>query len=100
MCYLIRVLLVISVMQSLLFASTNKEKKLAYIVSDISIPFWEIMSKGIKSQAKELGYEVEILSSDNDKKTELSSVAKAIKDEVDGIIISPITSSSCVTVLN
>lgn len=99
MFYFTRVLLVIFVMQSLLFASTNKEKKLAYIVSDISIPFWEIMSKGIKSQAKELGYKVEILSSNNDKKTELSSVAKAIQDNVDGIIISPITSSSCVTVL-
>jgi len=40
-------------------------KKLAYIVSDARIPFWQIMTRGIKNSAKELGYEVEIYSAEN-----------------------------------
>lgn len=74
-------------------------KKIAYIVSDMNIPFWEIMSRGINSKAKELGYELEIYSSNNLKKTELQNMAKAISSKVDGIIISPINSSTAVTLL-
>lgn len=77
--------------------ATNK--KIAYIVSDMNIPFWEIMSRGINSKAKELGYELEIYSSNNLKKTELQNMAKAISSKVDGIIISPINSSTAVTLL-
>lgn len=79
--------------------SAQTNKKIVYIVSDINIPFWEIMSRGINSKAKELGYELEIYSSNNLKKTELQNMAKAISSKVDGIIISPINSSTAVTLL-
>lgn len=75
------------------------KKKIAYIVSDIRIPFWEIMSRGIKEKANELGYEVIVYSSNNIKKTEIENTLQAIKDKVDGIILSPINSSSAVTIL-
>lgn len=80
-------------------AADKHDKKLAYIVSDIRIPFWEIMSRGIKNSAKSLGYEVDVLSSDNLKKRELELTVKSIKAHYDGIIISPTNSSSCVTIL-
>lgn len=76
-----------------------QKKKLAYIVSDISIPFWSIMAKGIEHKAKEKGYEVEVYGSANIKKTELQNAVKAIKEGVDALIISPINSSTAVTVL-
>ncbi len=79
-------------------ADTNK--KIAYIVSDISIPFWQIMSKGIKNKAYDLGYDVTIYSSNNIRKNELTNTIKAIKNNNDAIVISPINSSSCVTVLD
>ncbi|MCK9491816.1 MAG: substrate-binding domain-containing protein [Sulfurimonas sp.] len=75
------------------------KKKIAYIVSDIRIPFWKIMSSGIKDSAAKLGYEVSIYSSNNIKKTEIQNTIKAIKDKVDAIVLSPINSSSAVTVL-
>lgn len=75
------------------------KKKIAYIVSDIRIPFWQIMSRGIKNSADELGYEVTIYSSDNIKKTEITNTLEVIKNRVDAIILSPINSSSAVTVL-
>ena len=83
---------------SILNANSNI-KKIAYIVSDTSIPFWNIMSRGVKNSADVLGYEVEIYNSQNSIKIELENTIKAINDNVSGIIISPNNSSSCVTVL-
>jgi ribose transport system substrate-binding protein len=74
-------------------------KKIAYLVSDIRIPFWNIMAKGIKNMGALKGYEVEVLSARNIKKKEIENVAKAIKEKVDGLIISPINSSTAVTIL-
>lgn len=80
--------------------SSNKEpKKLAYIVSDSRIPFWAIMGRGIKHSANALGYEVAIYSADNSAKRELENTAKALKEKVSGIIISPTNSSASVTIL-
>lgn len=74
-------------------------KKLVYIASDARIPFWAIMAKGVKSSAEPLGYTLAVYSPENDPKKELELVAKAINDKVSGIIISPTTSSACVTIL-
>lgn len=75
------------------------KKKLVYIVSDTRIPFWEIMSRGIKNRADSLGYEIEIFSAENSARRELEFTAKALKENVSGIIVSPTTSSACVTIL-
>ena len=45
--------------------SKQGEKQLAYIVSDVRIPFWNIMSRGIETKAKELGYETTVYSAGN-----------------------------------
>ncbi|MES9868274.1 MAG: substrate-binding domain-containing protein [Sedimenticola sp.] len=80
-------------------ADKQPDKKLAYIVSDIRIPFWDIMDRGVKSAASELGYSVQTYSAENSLKSELENVSKAIKDKVDGIVVSPTNSSACVTIL-
>ena len=74
-------------------------KKIAYLVSDMNIPFWNIMSKGISSKSNELGYEIDIYSADNSAKKELENTVNAIKTKVNGIILSPTNSSAAVTVL-
>ncbi len=79
--------------------NADSKKKIAYIVSDTSIPFWNIMAKGAKNSAKSFNYEIEIYNSSNDAKTELENTIKAINNKVSGIIISPNNSSSCVTIL-
>jgi ribose transport system substrate-binding protein len=80
-------------------ASDLNKKQLAYIVSDMSIPFWQIMSRGVQNSANSLGYEVVIYSSNNNAKTEIEHTVKALKNKVDGIIISPTNSLACVTIL-
>ena len=84
---------------SSLFSQNIPTKKLVYIVSDISIPFWEIMSKGIKEEASKVGYSIEVYSSNNSNKTEIENLVKAINNKVDGIVLSPINSSSAVFLL-
>lgn len=75
------------------------EKSLAYIVSDLRIPFWNTMQRGIVSRAEQLGYSVTVLSSENDAKKELQHTARAIREKVDGLIVSPTNSSAAVTIL-
>ncbi len=77
---------------------TNK-KKIIYLSPDISIPFWQIMAKGIKTTSNSLGYEFEAYNSNNSAKKELELTVKAIKENVSGIIVSPSNSSACVTIL-
>lgn len=84
---------------STLFANSFEKKKLAYIVSDLTIPFWDIMSRGAKNSALNLGYEIEVYNSQNNTKTELENTIKAINSDISGIIISPNNSFSCATVL-
>lgn len=86
-----------------LLATANQvhaaDKRIAYLVSDIRIPFWDIMKRGIEHRAGALGYKLDVYSADNEAKRELEFTAKAIRDKVDGIIISPTNSSAAVTIL-
>lgn len=92
-------LLSLLILSLLSFLNANETKKIAYIVSDTNIPFWNIMAKGIKNSASNLGYTLDIYNSNNDTKTELESTIKAIKEKVTAIIVSPTSSSACVTIL-
>jgi ribose transport system substrate-binding protein len=80
-------------------AEQFNQAKIAYIATNMSIPFWEIMSNGAINSAKRLGYNIEIFDSENDNKKELENTIKAINEKVSGIIISPNNSSSCATIL-
>ena len=82
-----------------LYGENRESKKIAYLVSDMSIPFWQIMSRGVEQEAKKYGYEIAIYSADNDKKKELQNLITALNSGVKGIIISPTSSSTCSTIL-
>jgi len=75
------------------------EKQLAYLVSDIRIPFWDILQRGITREATKLGYQVDVYSAENNIKRELENTVKALNSGIDGLIISPINSSTAVTIL-
>ncbi len=96
-----KIIILLVVLSTLIFASENKtlNKKIAYIVSDTSIPFWQIMTKGLKDKSLKLGYEVNIYNSNNTRKNEIENFSKALKENVSGIVLSPINSSSAVFLL-
>lgn len=101
--YILKYLIVILIMANLLYAhnsvEVSKKKKIAYLVSDLTIPFWNIMTKGISHKADEKNYELIVYDAHNSLEQELKNTVAAIKKRVDGIIVSPINSSSCVTIL-
>ena len=74
---------------SSLFSQNIPTKKLVYIVSDISIPLWEIMCKGIKEEASKVGYSIVVYSSNISNKTEeliytlLERIQSGIDSKVD-----------------
>ena len=74
-------------------------RRLAYLVSDSRIPFWDIMKRGIGSRAESLGYELVVYSAENNAKQEVENAINAIKERVDGIILSPTNSSAAITLL-
>ncbi len=90
--------IVLSLLPGTAYAS-QKNKKLAYLVSDTSIPFWQIMARGVKHSAGTLGYDLTVYNAANSAKQELESTIKVIREKVDGIIVSPTNSSACVTIL-
>ena len=94
-----KLLILLILLLSSLFSQNVPTKKLVYIVSDITIPFWVIMSKGIKEEASKVGYSIEVYSSNNSNKTEIENIVKSINNRVDGIVISPINSSNAVFLL-
>lgn len=74
-------------------------KQLIYITSDRRIPFWDIMSRGIQQRAQQLGHQVQVLSANNSTKRELEHLALALRQRVDGLIISPTSSSAGATLI-
>lgn len=96
--YFIKIILFVTLFANVLFS--KEEQKIAYIVSDLSIPFWDIMKRGVDSEAKQFAYELEVYNSNNNQKTELENVINVIKSKPLGVIISPTNSSSCVTMLS
>ncbi len=74
-------------------------KNIAYIVSDMRIPFWSLMAKGVQDKAKLQGHIVTVYSSNNNAKRELENTFSAIQQNVDGIIISPTSSLAALTLI-
>lgn len=87
----------VMILNSFAFSQT---KKIVYIVSDTTIPYWQIMVKGIKNQAFNLGYELVVYNSANLKSKELTNTIKALNSNIKGLIISPINSSTGSTIVS
>ncbi|OSM00012.1 putative monosaccharide ABC transporter substrate-binding protein, cut2 family [Magnetofaba australis IT-1] len=78
---------------------TAAAPKLAYLVSDLRIPFWRIMARGIEHSAKALGYQVTVMSAENDARNELQHAVTALKSDIVGLIASPTNSAAGATIL-
>ncbi|WP_407332406.1 substrate-binding domain-containing protein [Enterovibrio sp. 27052020O] len=96
-CFTVIILMALSSQHAV--ADNEPPKKIAYIVSDSRIHFWDILLRGIDSSAQPLNYQVIVYSADNSRQKELQNTIAAIRDKVSGIILSPVNSSSAVTVL-
>lgn len=80
-------------------APANRQLHLAYITPDVRIPFWNIMTRGIRHRGEQLGYTVSAHSAGNSARRELELLAQMLRQPVDGLIISPTTSSAGATLI-
>lgn len=76
--------------------SDNSVKKIGFIVSTLNNPFFVDLKSGIEERAKELGYEVVVLDSQNDPAKEVSNMEDLTVKDVDIVLLNPVDSDSAV----
>ncbi len=84
---------------SLLVGCTPKDdgaRKIGVILSTLDNPFFVDLKTGIENKAKELGYEVVVLDSQNDPAKEVSNMEDITVKNVDIVLLNPVDSDSAI----
>ena len=74
-------------------------KKIAYLAPSKDILYWQWVEDGIEQVCEELGVELVTLDAQNSASTQQSNTETALSSDVDGIILSPVSSTSSTNVL-
>ena len=83
--------------------ATDGGKKIGMVVSTLNNPFFVSMKEGAEKKAKELGYELVVLDSQNDAAKERSNVEDLVQQGIVALIINPTDSdavANSITVAN
>lgn len=79
--------------------SSNAQKTIGLVVSTLNNPFFVTLKNGAESKAKELGYKLIVVDSQNDSTRELSNVEDLIQQKVDVLLINPVDSDAVVNAI-
>lgn len=74
--------------------ATEASKKIGLVISTLNNPFFVTLKEGAEAKAKELGYELIVLDSQNDPGKELANVEDLITKNVSVILINPADSDA------
>lgn len=86
-------------MSMLLVGCTPKKtdvQKIGLIVSTLNNPFFVDLKDGMEKRAKELGYELIVLDSQNDPAKEVSNMEDITVKDVDIVLLNPVDSDSAI----
>jgi ribose transport system substrate-binding protein len=72
----------------------SDSKKIGMVVSTLNNPFFVTLKNGAEAKAKELGYELLVVDSQNDSSKELSNVQDLVQKGVSALIINPVDSDA------
>ena len=86
--------LLAAAIMSVLGTAQAADHTLAMVVSTLNNPFFVTMKEGAEAKAKELGYELVVLDSQNDPAKELSNVEDLTVRKVNAILINPTDSEA------
>lgn len=78
-------------------ASSGKKsdsKKIGMVVSTLDNPFFVTLKSGAEAKAKELGYELVVVDSQNDSSKELSNVQDLLQKGISTLILNPVDSDA------
>jgi len=76
--------------------TTDGGKKIGMVVSTLNNPFFVSMKEGAEKKAKELGYEIVVLDSQNDAAKERSNVEDLVQQGIVDLIINPTDSDAVI----
>lgn len=93
-----KILIVLIFILSLISCQNSKTdtKKIGVVLSTLNNPFFVTMKEGIEEKAKELGYEVIVIDSQNDPAKEISGVEDLVTKGVNVLLINPTDSDAVV----
>jgi ribose transport system substrate-binding protein len=86
--------LLAAAIMSVLGTAQAADHTLAMVVSTLNNPFFVTMKEGAEAKAKELGYELVVLDSQNDPAKELSNMEDLTVRKVNAILINPTDSEA------
>ena len=86
-------LIAVAVM-SLSAATQAAEQSMALVVSTLNNPFFVTLKEGAEAKAKELGYQMVVLDSQNDPAKELANVEDLTVRKVSAILVNPTDSAA------
>ncbi|WP_252231038.1 ribose ABC transporter substrate-binding protein RbsB [Clostridium sp. ZBS15] len=72
----------------------SNDKKLGMVLSTLNNPFFVSMKEGAEKKAKEMGYELVVLDSQNDSTKERSNVEDLVQQGVTALMINPTDSDA------
>lgn len=96
---LLSILIIISLTSLMLVGCSTKDsdtKKIGFVVSTLNNPFFVDLKSGVEKRAKELGYEVVVLDSQNDPAKEVSNIEDLTVKNVEIVLLNPVDSDSAV----
>ncbi|MGE5583116.1 MAG: ribose ABC transporter substrate-binding protein RbsB [Bacillota bacterium] len=85
--------LVLSLFAGISFA---KDKTVGLVISTLNNPFFVTLKEGAEKKAKELGYQLIVLDSQNDSAKELANVEDLVQQKIGVLLINPTDSDAVV----
>jgi ribose transport system substrate-binding protein len=72
----------------------SESKKIGMVISTLNNPFFVTLKDGAEAKAKELGYQLLVVDSQNDSSKELSNVQDLLQKGISTLIINPVDSDA------
>ena len=72
------------------FGAHAQKKVIGLALASDTNPFYIVMRKGVLSRAKELGWEIRVVTANEDVSKQVNGVLDLVAQKLDGILISPI----------
>jgi ribose transport system substrate-binding protein len=94
---MIRIMFQVIVVAALSCATAGAARatdRIALVVSTLNNPYFASLADGAKAKAKELGYNLVVLDSQNDTAKELSNVEDALNQNIKALLLNPVDSAA------
>lgn len=75
-------------------------KKIVYIAPSLDIEYWQWVEDGVRQACEEYGVSIEVYVSNNSAADQAENGETAVIQGFDAVVLSPVSSDSCSTVLD